>query len=86
MDTHAKCDGSATVDFAGSETMSIQVELARPEGFAEGATWAFKKMAAWLETTTIAADDEVAQRAVDDTRLLIAEQARLAAVNLQFHK
>ena len=81
-----QCDDaniSATVEFAGSETVSIEDELAEPEGFNPGAVWAFRKMAAWLEITSFVADNEAAQRAVDNTKKLIAEQARQAADKLR---
>ncbi|MCI0360713.1 MAG: hypothetical protein L0211_19730 [Planctomycetaceae bacterium] len=68
---------TATADFADSDTVSE--ELAKPEGFFQGATWSLQKLAAWLETTNIVADDELSQRTVDATKALIAEQARHAA-------
>jgi hypothetical protein len=70
---------TATADFANSDTVSIQGELAKPEGFYQGATWSLQKLAAWLETTNIVANDELAQRTVDATKALIAEQAKHAA-------
>jgi|GEM_PF-4507578 hypothetical protein len=70
---------TATADFADSDTVSVEGELAKPEGFFQGATWSLQKLASWLEKTNIVADDEPTQRAVDATKALIAEQARHAA-------
>lgn len=81
--TNSEANVSATVDFAGSDTVSIQDELAKPEGFFQGATWSLKRLAEWLETTNFVANDEVSQRAVDNTKMLIAEQAKLAAAKLR---
>ena len=76
-----ECDSniSATADFADSDTVSIQRELADPECFFQGATWSLQRLATWLEMTNIVADDEQTQRVVDATKALIAEQARHAA-------
>ena len=84
MERRTERDGnvSATVDFAGSETVSIENQPARTEAFDQGATWALKKLAAWLEATNLVASDELAQRDVDETKMLIADQARQAAANL----
>ena len=81
-DTHI----SATADFADSDTVSIQRGLAKPEGFFQGATWSLQRLAAWLETTNIVADNERTQRAVDATKALIAEQARQAADKFRSEK
>lgn len=72
---------TATADFAATETVSI--EPAKPEGFFQGATWSLQKLAKWLETTKFKADDAVSQQAVDNTKKLIAEQARHAADELR---
>lgn len=56
------------------------------DGFIQGATWSLKRLAAWLETTNIVADDEQAQRAVDETKMLIADQARQAVATLRSQK
>ena len=77
---------SATVDFDGSDTVSLHEENTKPDGFYHGAVWSLKKLAAWLQTTNFVADDEASQRAVDNTKMLIAEQAKQAAANLQDRK
>jgi hypothetical protein len=77
---------SATADFADSDTVSIEREFEKSEGFIQGATWSLQRLAAWLETTNIVADDEPAQRAVDATKALIAEQARHAADKFRSEK
>ena len=74
---------TATAEFADSDTVSIEPDVAKPEGFFQGATWSLKRLAAWLETTNIVADDEHMQRVVDTTKALIAEQARHAAKKLR---
>jgi hypothetical protein len=74
---------TATADFAGLDTVSVQEELARPEGFYQGATWSLERLAAWLEATKLVVNDEVSQRTVDNTKKLIAEQARHAADKLR---
>jgi len=79
--TDSETNVSATADFTGSDTVSIQGEFGKPDSFYQGATWSLKRLAAWLETTNFVANDEVAQRAVDATKLLIAEQAKQAAAN-----
>ena len=83
---NSEANVSATADFADSDTVSIQGELAQPEVFLQGATWSLQRLAAWLETTNIVADDELAQRAVDATKALIAEQARHAADKFRSEK
>ena len=77
---------SATAEFADSDTVSIEGELGKPEGFFQGATWSLQKLAAWLETTNIVADDELTQRTVDATKALIAEQAKHAADKFRSEK
>lgn len=75
---------AATVDFAESDTISdpSPADHASNE-FNRGAAWSLKRLATWLEAANIVADDEVAQRAVDSTKMLIADQARQAAANLR---
>jgi len=84
--TDSQANVSATAEFADSDTVSIPDELAKPEGFFQGATWSLQRLAAWLETTNIVADDDVAQRAVDATKALIAEQAKHAADKFRSEK
>ena len=81
--TDSDASVSATADLASSDTLSIQDELGRPEGLYQGATWSLDRLAAWLETTNFVVHDEVSQRTVDNTKKLIAEQARHAAAKLQ---
>jgi hypothetical protein len=73
------------VDFAESDTVSDPslADHACSDEFNRGAAWSLKRLAAWLDAANIVADDEAAQRAVDATKMLIAEQARQAAVNLR---
>jgi len=78
---------AATVEFV--ESVSDCDSLPDPgirDGFIQGATWSLKRLAAWLETTNIVANDELAQRTVDETKMLIADQARQAAANLRLQK
>ena len=77
---------SATVDFVDSVSDSRLADPAVRDGFIQGATWSLKRLAAWLETTNIVADDELAQRTVDETKMLIADQARQAAASLRLEK
>ena len=84
--TDSETNVSATADFTGSDTVSIQGEFGKPDSFYQGATWSLKRLAAWLETTNIVADDERAQRAVDETKMLIADQARQAVATLRSQK
>ncbi len=81
--TNSEVNVTATADFAGLETVSIQDEPAKPEGFFQGATWSLERLAAWLEATNFVVNDEVSQRTVDHTKKLIAEQARHAADKLR---
>lgn len=76
---------AATVDFAGSDTISEPslADDASSNEFNRGAAWSLKRLAAWLETANIVADDEASQQAVDATKMLIADQARQAAANLR---
>ena len=76
---------SATADFVESvpaHDPNAALHVAS-EDFIQGATWSLKKLALWLETANIVADDQKAQRVVDATKTLIAEQARQAAANLR---
>ena len=77
---------TATVNLAGTDTVSIEGELAKPEGFYQGAAWSLHRLVTWLETKKIVADDDAAQRTVNATVALIAEQARQAADKLQLKK
>ncbi len=77
---------TATAEFADSDTVSIEPDVAKPKGFFQGATWSLQRLAAWLEATNIVADDEQNQRVVDSTKALIAEQARHAADKLRDEK
>jgi hypothetical protein len=79
--TDSEANVSATADFTGSDTVSIQGELEKSDSFYQGAAWSLKRLAAWLETTNFVANGEVAQRSVDATKALIAEQAKHAADN-----
>jgi hypothetical protein len=84
MDDTIRCEteASSTVDFVDpTPVMNSADWLARQE-FIQGATWSLKKLAAWLDVTNIVSDDEGAQRAVNETKSLIAAQARLAAAEL----
>ena len=74
---------SATADLSSSDTLSIQDEPGKPEGFYQGATWSLDRLAAWLETTKFVVNDEVSQLTVDNTKKLIAEQAKHAADKLR---
>jgi hypothetical protein len=77
---------NGTVDFVKSVPAASVADDARREGFIQGATWSLRKIAAWLETANIVANNEVAQRAVDATKALIADQARQAAAQLRAKK
>ena len=77
---------SGTVDFVKSVPAASLADDARRDGFLQGATWSLRKIAAWLETSNIVAKDEAAQRAVDATKALIADQARQAAGQLRAKK
>lgn len=76
---------SATADFVESVPVHNPNSGAQAasEDFVQCATWSLKRLAAWLETASIVADDEEAQHVVDATKMLIAEQARQAAANLR---
>jgi len=84
--TDSEANVSATADFTGSDTVSIQEECGKPDGFYQGATWSLKRLAAWLETTNFVANDEVSQQTVDATKALIAEQAKHAADKFRSEK
>ena len=81
--TDSDTNVSATADLASSDTLSIKDELGKPEGFYQGAAWSLKRLAAWLETTEFVVNDEVSQQTVDNTKKLIAEQAKHAAAKLR---
>ena len=85
--TDSEANVSATVDLAGTDTVSIQEDgVAKPDGFYQGATWSLQRLAAWLETTNFVANDEASQQAVDNTKKLIADQAKQAAANFRAEK
>ena len=58
--------------------------LARDD-FAQGARWALRRLAEWLEKTTIVGDDDATQRGIDQAKLLIAAQAKQAAADLRLN-
>ena len=55
------------------------------DDFALGAQWALRRLAEWLEKTTIVGDDEATQRGIDQTKMLIAAQAKQAATDLRLN-
>lgn len=75
-------DGFATVDFVNPEPVLTPADQQTREEFLQGAAWSLRKLAAWLDATNIVSDDEASQRAVQQTKLLIAAQARQAAAEL----
>jgi hypothetical protein len=86
--TNVDANVSATVDLieSVSDSKSSLGQHETLNDFLQGATWSIEKVAAWLETTNIIAHDELTQRAVDATKLLIADQARQSAAMLRSQK
>ena len=71
-----------TVDISTSDS----IDQVKDDEFVQGAMWALRKLADWLEKTPIVADDKASQHAVDQMRMLIAEQARQAATHVRSNR
>lgn len=76
-------DATATVDFVDAAPILNSPEQLTRDEFLQGAAWSMKKLAAWLDVTNIVSDCEASQRAVNETKRLIAAQARQAAAELR---
>ena len=74
-----------TIDMSASDSLWGDDEQLTRDNFAQGARWALRRLAEWLEKSTIVGDDEATQRGIDQTRMLIAAQAKQAAADLRLN-
>jgi hypothetical protein len=74
-----------TIDMSASDSLWGDDEQMTRDDFALGARWALRRLAEWLEKTTIVGDDEATQRGIDQAKMLIAAQAKQAAVDLRLN-